>query len=114
MTAPKQRQWRCFHCDALFTSAKTAAVHFGASEVSKAACQLKDYEEHLVVYIRELEARLDGYIAEDSHVMRAIYMMEADHRQALIRAEEQGYNKGVQDARKEIALCQQRATTAAS
>jgi hypothetical protein len=29
--------------------------------------------------------------------MRSIYAMEADHRQALIRAEEEGYNKGVRD-----------------
>lgn len=91
------KQWRCFHCDEVFIRPACAAVHFGNYEIRTPACQLKSHERHLVEYIRDLEAQLDGYRAEDSHVMRSIYTLEADHRQALILAEEDGYNKGVRD-----------------
>lgn len=94
-----RKQWRCFHCDEVFISPKCAAVHFGSDGTKAVACQLKSHERHLVDYIRDLEGQLDGYRAEDSHVMRSIYSLEADHRQALIRAEEEGYNKGVRDVR---------------
>jgi hypothetical protein len=92
-----RKQWRCFHCDEVFTSVKCAATHFGIDGLKTAACQLKSHERHLVDYIRDLEIQLDGCRAEDSHVMRSIYALEADHRQALIRAEEDGYNRGVRD-----------------
>lgn len=92
-----RKQWRCFHCDEMFTNPKCAALHFGSDESRTNACQLKSHERHLVDYIRELEAQLDGYRAEDSHVMRSIYSLEADHRRALIRAEEEGYGRGVRD-----------------
>lgn len=92
-----RKQWRCFHCDEVFTSHKWAAEHFGYQECGEPACKLKSHERHLVTYIRDLEGQLEQYRAEDSHVMRSIYALEADHRQALIRAEEEGYNKGVRD-----------------
>lgn len=92
-----RKQWRCFHCDEVFIRPKCAAVHFGYDESRTPACQLKGHERHLVEYIRDLEAQLDSYRADDSHVMRSIYTLEADHRQALIRSEEAGYNKGVRD-----------------
>lgn len=92
-----RKQWRCFHCDELFISFKCAQSHFGSDETKEVACRLKGHEQHLVDYIRDLEAQLDSYRADDSHVMRSIYTLEADHRQALIRAEEAGYNKGVRD-----------------
>lgn len=92
-----RKQWRCFHCDVVFTNPSCAAVHFGSDEAATCACVLP-HEQHLVEHIRDLEAQLDRYRAEDSSVMRSIYTLEADHRQALIRAEEDGYNKGVRDA----------------
>jgi hypothetical protein len=92
-----RKQWRCFHCDEIFTNPRCAVLHFGNSEYQTPACQLKSYERHLVEYIRDLEGQLDSYRVEDSHVMRSIYSLEADHRQALIRAEESGYDKGVRD-----------------
>lgn len=92
-----RKQWRCFHCDEVFISFKCAAAHFGYDETKEPACQLKSHDRHLVDYIRDLEGQLDSYRADDSHVMRSIYSLEADHRQALIRAEEAGYDKGVRD-----------------
>jgi len=94
-----RKQWRCFHCDEVFTSSKWAAVHFGADCGATAACKLAGHQEHLVVYIRRLEEDVARYRMEDSDVMRSIYSLEADHRRALIRAEEDGYNKGVRDMR---------------
>lgn len=90
-------KWRCFHCDEVFTSRLCAVAHFGRDESKPVACQIKAHEGHLVNYIRKLEAELDRYRAEDGDVMRSIYTLEADHRQALIRAEEDGYNRGVRD-----------------
>lgn len=92
-----RKQWRCFHCDELFFSRKLAAEHFGANDYETPACRLASHEGHLVTYIRKLEEELGRYRAEDSDVLRSIFSMEADHRQALIRAEEIGYGKGVRD-----------------
>lgn len=92
--------WRCFHCDFITSNRGKAEVHFGADSGSEALCVLKASDDHLGVYIRDLEQQLDQYRAEDSHVLRAMASLEDDYRQALTRAEEEGYNKGIQDARK--------------
>lgn len=92
-----RKQWRCFHCDEVFTNYKCALVHFGNDEFKTPACQLKSHEKHLVDYIRDLEEQLDSYRRDDSVILRSIYSLEADHRRDLVRAEEDGYNKGVQD-----------------
>ena len=44
-----------------------------------------------------IERELARHQADDSDVMRSIMALEADHRQALIRAEETGYGRGVRD-----------------
>lgn len=95
-----RKQWRCFFCDEVFTGFKQAAEHFGVDDACEAdipACKLTAHEGHLITYIRKLEKELRRYMTEDSDVMRSIQTLEADHRQALIRAEEAGYNKGVRD-----------------
>jgi hypothetical protein len=91
-----RRQWRCFHCDEIFRNKREAAIHFGAEEAGTCACLLP-YEKHLVEYIRDLENQLERYRVEDSHVLRSIMTLEADHRQALIQEEEKGYAKGLRD-----------------
>lgn len=92
-----RKQWRCFHCDEVFTSRKFAAEHFGVEPTAAPACQLKSYEGHLVTYIRRLEHELARHRAEDSDVLRSVMSLEADHQTALVRAEERGYDKGVAD-----------------
>jgi hypothetical protein len=92
-----RKQWRCFHCDEVFTGRRFAGEHFG-KDGDFPACKIKSHEGHLVHYIRTLEDQLERYRNEDSDVMRSMYALEADHRQALIRAEEEGYNRGVRDA----------------
>lgn len=91
-----RKQWRCFHCDEVFTGRKFAAEHFGF-DCNAPACKIKAHEGHLVTYIRKLEDEIAKYRTDDSDVMRSIMTLEADHRQALIRAEEDGYNRGVRD-----------------
>ncbi len=99
-----RKQWRCFHCNEVFTNERCAAEHFGAREDDiSAACKIRAYEGHLITYIRKLEDRLGRYQVEDSDIMRSIMTMEADHRQALIRAEEEGYAKGIRDMRTPLA-----------
>lgn len=97
-----RKQWRCFFCDEVFTSFKHAAEHFGVDDACEAdvpACKLTAHEGHLVTYIRKLEKEVRRYMSEDSDVLRSIQALEADHRTALRRAEEQGYEKGVRDGR---------------
>lgn len=96
-------KWRCFHCNDVFTRRVDAAEHFGASEVEQPACEIKRHEGHLVHYIRKLEAQLASYRCDDSDIMRSMMVLESDHRQALIRAEEDGYGKGVRDMKLEAS-----------
>lgn len=102
-----RKQWRCFFCDEVFTSWKHAAEHFGCDDACEAdmpACKLTAHEGHLVTYIRKLEKEVRRYMSEDSDVMRSIQAQEADHRTALVRAEERGYAKGVVDMKAQ-GLC---------
>ena len=91
-----RKQWRCFHCDQVFTSRRWAAEHFGA-DGDMPICKIKAHEGHLVTYIRRLEDDLSRYRTDDSDVMRSIMTLEVEQRQALIRAEEEGYARGVRD-----------------
>lgn len=102
-----RKQWRCFFCDEVFTSHRLAAEHFGcfdSCEADVSACKIAAHEGHLVRYIRKLENELRRYVHEDSDVLRSIMTLEAEHREALIRAEECGYAKGVRDAQNENAI----------
>ena len=58
-------------------------------------------ENALLSALRNAEEELSRYRAEDSDVLRAMWSMQADHRQALSREEERGYTKGLTDARVE-------------
>lgn len=97
-----RKQWRCFFCDEVFRSHKAAAEHFGMDDACEAdvpACKLTAHEGHLVKYIRRLEKEIRRYQSEDSDVMRSIMTLEDDSRRALVRAEQEGYDKGLRDGR---------------
>jgi hypothetical protein len=81
--------WRCFHCNETFTNADAATEHFGASERQNPACQI-DITEY-----RAMEARMVRYNDEDADIHRQWYGMQNEHQQALRRAEEDGYAKGL-------------------
>ncbi len=89
------------HCDEVFVSRECAEDHFGRTEHSDPACQIKGAADfYLVRYIRQLEARLRSYENETDCITVAWEAKCADHVQELKRAEEAGYNKGVQDMKK--------------
>ncbi len=97
---PAAKTWRCFHCDTLFTNPKHAAEHFGRDEGATPACKLSHSEGHLVTYIRKLEAEVETHRREDTDLLRAILSLEAECHEKVRRAEERGYDKGVQEAKR--------------
>ena len=95
----RQKTWRCFHCDTVFHSRHYAAEHFGHDESDTPACKLTGSEGHLITHIRKLEGELRAYRNEDSDLMRAWMAKESEIREAIVRSEERGYDKGVQEAK---------------
>jgi hypothetical protein len=94
-----RKTWRCFHCGDVFTNPKHAASHFGLDELQEPGCVavLRHGEGHLLDRIRDLEQQLRRYQDEDSDVMRWAAAKESGHREAFIREEERGYDKGIRD-----------------
>lgn len=93
-----RKQWRCYHCDQVFRNEFEAGIHFGADQAGACACVLP-HEQHLVEYIRDLEAQLAVYRSESDKVLQSIMTLESEHRAALQREEEKGYNLGLRDGR---------------
>ena len=94
--------WRCFHCDATFTRAQErwAREHFGRDEGATPVCLIRSAgEDALLGALRDAEDQLASYRAEDQLILRAMHAMSADHRAALVREEERGYEAGLRDAR---------------
>jgi hypothetical protein len=84
-------EWRCFHCDEIFTDYEEALLHFGEDRTLDPACQID------VKILREMERQLARYRAEDLDKDRAFYRMQAEHTVALRKAEEEGYRRGLVD-----------------
>jgi hypothetical protein len=98
--ADRKIYWRCFHCGEGFTRAQErwAREHFGRDESAEPVCLIRTAgESALLSALRKAEDELADYRAEDSRIMRAMWAMACDHRQALIREEEKGYAKGLRD-----------------
>jgi hypothetical protein len=91
LTPAAEMPWRCFHCDETLTDREQAAEHFGTHEHQSPAC-LIDAAEY-----RRMEALQARYADEDADVHRAMHRMEREHGEALRRAEEAGYAKGLRD-----------------
>jgi hypothetical protein len=83
--------WRCFHCDEVFTDRESARMHFGPNQLSTPACQID------ATQLRKLEEQLRRYSEEDTDLQRQIRRLEAEHHLALQRAEELGYSRGLRD-----------------
>jgi hypothetical protein len=92
-----RNSWRCFHCDERFARAADAAQHFGGDQGALAGCQIKGHEGGLLQKVREQEALILSYLHETEPLTRAMESMLAEHAQELRRAEELGYDRGVQD-----------------
>lgn len=83
--------WRCFHCEEVFTTSEAAADHFGPRIYSDPACTID------AARLRELEAELARYREEDTDLHRALHAKDCERNTAVMRAEEQGYARGLRD-----------------
>lgn len=96
-------EWRCFHCDQVFTQRREAALHFGADEEAKPACMIKAGGEHgLLDALRKAESELaDAWHiihTESGEAAKAYYNQTSRHTQQLVAAEQMGYDRGLADA----------------
>lgn len=96
--------WNCFFCGEKFITPEAARDHFGDDPMCYASCQIKaGKEQGLVRALRQAEAELAAYRSESDEESKKSYVRQSEHRQAIISAEEAGYNKGVADMRAELA-----------
>lgn len=87
-------EWRCFHCNELFTNEFDGKRHFGDRQESKPACLID------IVEIRAMERELFKLrMEEDGPKAREFYALGAEHATALRREEEKGYARGLRDAK---------------
>lgn len=91
---PQAAVWRCFHCDETFTDAAAARAHFGDSERQQAICTID------AVHFRWMEEQHRRNVDEDSEALRAIGRLTSEHETLRRRAEEEGYARGLRDAKK--------------
>lgn len=97
--------WRCFHCGEVFTDPKAAANHFGVDHIGdETLCQMAQVDGGIAKVIADLAEELQRYRSEDNTSYREFYALGADHRAALIKEEQKGYDRGLADARAEAAL----------
>lgn len=100
-------QWRCFHCGDTMTSRQEAVQHFGRYDGATPACILKGAEGGLLKALRDAEEQADEAIqmmhSESTDAAKAYHRQRSRHTQALMAAEEAGYEKGLSDGRALIA-----------
>lgn len=89
--------WRCFHCDESFTDASAAREHFGHSERQQALCTIDP------THFRWLEEQHRRTCDDDTQVLRTISALAGEHERLRAQAEEQGYARGLRDAKKHPA-----------
>jgi len=112
----KRKYWRCFHCDEVLRTRKSAEVHFGsgdyedepplcveAATTDKRELVLKNRElwEELQKANAEIENVTDRLAGFEQIVSKATGITDAtthDLHLALQRAQESGYAKGLRDA----------------
>lgn len=97
------KEWRCFHCDEVFTDRNAAADHFGVQidgHADDVACRINATDGLLVSMLREAETELRRYHQEDNAAFMEFYSLGAAHSVAVREAEEKGYARGLEDAKK--------------
>lgn len=93
-------EWRCFHCDEIFTDRRCAADHFGASEDCEPACQIKmGAERSMLTALRRAENDANEMMqrlqTETTDSAKAYYAQTARHQEQLRIAEELGFERGL-------------------
>lgn len=99
-----RKQWRCYFCDEVFRSKEKAALHFGvfnACEADEPACKLMQHQERFIEYVRGLEEEIRQYQNENTPLQLAMFDLQDDMNRKIQKAEEVGYNKAVQDMKKQ-------------
>lgn len=103
---PPAHGWTCFHCGDTFTDERSARAHFGPTPAHEPGCILKFQagDRSLLRALRVVEAERDElrrqHCEEDSELHRALHAKDAEMHAAVRRAEEQGYARGLEDAKK--------------
>lgn len=92
------KEWRCFFCDEVFTSAEEAATHFGGV-LDLPGCKLSAMEGGILAMYREAQRELEAYRAEDTKLIREVYALGAAHHCHAREEEEKGYARGLADGR---------------
>lgn len=101
--------WKCFHCGDTFRSERAARLHFGPpDEERRPACQIKASEGGLLEALRRAESdAADAWGAVHAESAEGIKAYQANlsrHHAALISAEEAGYERGLADHARSIAI----------
>jgi len=97
-------EWRCFHCDDVFTDRVAALEHFGSNQGETPACKLSALEGGLVKIIRDQAAELHSYREEDNAMARTFYALGGEHYVKERAAEEAGYAKALEQVAKPLAI----------
>lgn len=108
MATNENGPWVCFHCSASFVDPYQARMHFGATEDAKPACAIKGSEGGLVRALREAEeVALDAIArvhAESADGINAWRNAQSRNRQAVVSAEEAGYERGLADQARTVEI----------
>lgn len=96
-------EWRCFHCDEVFTSRHDAHLHFGGKEECDPACQIKlGAERSMLTALRRAESdAADAWFKlqnESGEAAQAYFAQSTRHQEQLRVTEELGYERGLRDA----------------
>lgn len=97
------REWRCFHCDEVFTTVASAREHFGDDCGCEPACKI-DIAEY-----RRLEAQQRACVAECCEEAKRYWAAEDDRRRALVAEEQKGFDRGIAGMRAELAEAEEKA-----
>ncbi len=104
MHAVPRDGWICFHCGDVFRSWGAARDHFGFDSSADPACRIKaGLEGGLVAALRRAEEdAANAWTAlhqEGFDVIQRYRDMAYRHAEQLRAAEEEGYSRGLRDAR---------------
>lgn len=103
---PPPHGWTCFHCGDTFTDERSARTHFGPTPDSEPGCiiKLQQGDRSMLRALRIFEAERDELrrqqVDEDSQLHRELAALGAEMSTAVRRAEEAGYARGLEDAKK--------------
>lgn len=97
-------EWRCFHCDEVFTDRAAAAEHFGADQGETPACKLNQVEGGMVTLLREAHGELRRYRDDDHAMARTFHALGAEHYTKEREAEEKGYALALEQVGKPLAI----------